>query len=185
MDNDNSNIINSYLKKKKILLLIILLLIAITHLQITNKTDYPTKFLIIKKNKEYNIGTLIIKKINLEENLYALNSNENNVEKHITILKESIFPPTKDSIVFLAAHSGTGNIAYFERLDELKIDDEVVLIYKNKKYIYRVKNSWEEKKNGYININKDTEDQLILTTCSPNKKNYQLIINCIKKKSNQ
>ena len=51
------------------------------------------------------------------------------------------------------------------------------IIYKNKKYIYSVKNIWEENKNGYIHINRENEKQLILTTCSKTKKNKQLVIN--------
>ena len=39
------------------------------------------------------------------------------------------------------------------------------------------------KKNGYIHINKEPTKQLILTTCSPNKEGYQLVINSIKKES--
>ena len=144
---------------------------------------YIPQFLIIEKKNTKKIGTLIIKKINLKEDLYSLDSTENTVEKHITILKESIFPNQENSIVFLAAHSGTGKVAYFERLDELREKDEIILIYKQKKYSYQVKDIWEEKKNGYININKDNQNQLILTTCHPNKNNYQLIINCIKKES--
>lgn len=144
---------------------------------------YIPHFLIVEKDNSQKIGTLIIKKINLKEDLYPINSTENTIEKHITILKETIFPTQENSIVFLAAHSGTGKIAYFEKLDELQEQDEIILIYKQKKYHYQVKDIWEEKKNGYINVNKDNQDQLILTTCHPTKNNYQLIINCIKKES--
>ena len=85
--------------------------------------------------------------------------------------------------MFIAAHSGIGKIAYFEELDELKPNDEIILNINNKTYKYIVKEYWEEKKNGYINVNKESKKQLILTTCSPNKDNYQLIINCIEKES--
>lgn len=80
--------------------------------------------------------------------------------------------------MFIAAHSGVGKIAYFERLDELEINDEIILKIDNKEYSYIVKNTWEEKKNGYINVNKESKNQLILTTCSPTKAKYQLIVNC-------
>ena len=43
---------------------------------------------------------------------------------------------------------------------------------------------WEEIKNGFINVNKEPDNQLILTTCSPIHNNYQLIVNCIEKESN-
>ena len=108
---------------------------------------------------------------------------ENTIDKNIMVLKESTMPNIDNSLLLLAAHSGTGDIAFFEELDNLSINDEVIIIYQNKKYIYIVKDKWEEKKNGYINLNKENKKQLVLTTCSPNKDNTQLIINCILKES--
>ena len=129
------------------------------------------------------IGEIIIPKINIDKPLFRVQSPENNIEKNITILKESIFPDKDNSIMLLAAHSGTGEIAYFNDLDKLTIEDEIILIINKTKYIYKVNNIWEEKKNGYININKENKKQLVLTTCSPNKEGYQLVINCIEKES--
>ena len=157
-----------------ILLIITIISIPISILKITKKED-------IKKEV---FAELIINKINLKEELFDIESSENNVDKHVTILKESIYPDSDNSIMIIAAHSGIGRIAYFNELDKLKINDEIILIYKNKIYIYIVKDIWEEKKNGYININKEKKKQLVLTTCSPNRDNYQLIINCIEKESN-
>ena len=124
---------------------------------------------IIKKNQikkqeqkqeiqKDQIGYLKIDKLNLYQPLYSKDSSKNNVEENITILKESIMPTEEESIVFLAAHSGNGKIAFFEELANPKIKDE-------------------ENKNGYIHVNKNNNKQLILTTCSPTKKNKQLIIN--------
>ena len=150
-----------------------------SHNNKTIKTYIETKInKAIKKDNDESIGKLIIKKINLEEKLYDKISTHNNIEEHVTILDHSTEPSNENSIVFLAAHSGTGKIAYFERLDELTLNDEITLIYKNKTYIYIVKDIIELKKIGTIRINKTQEKQLVLTTCSPNKENYQLIINC-------
>ncbi len=182
---------------KKILTTLIILIAIIstlTMLRISSKEKLEKIHIPKITNKEENyqknnypqdqIGTLVIEKINLYEPLFKINSKENTVEKHVKILKESIIPNNNsDSIIFLAAHSGTGKIAYFEKLDELNTNDEISLILNNKIYTYTVKNTWEEKKNGYINVNKENKNQLILTTCSPNKNNYQLIVNCIEKES--
>ena len=158
--------------KRKITLILLLLLI-ILNIILTPKIT-PKKQKNSKEKTEYM--TLIIKKINLKEKIYNLNDKRNNIEEHVTILKESIMPDKENSILFIAAHSGTGKIAYFERLDKLKEGDEIVLIY-NKKYIkYYVKDIWEENKNGYINVNKEKEKQLILTTCSPHKKINNLLL---------
>ena len=159
---------------KKILVLILLLIITIIVIPIS-KNDYPQILWI--KNTDDSIGKLIINKISLKEKIYDINNSKNNIEEHVTILEEI------DTTLVLAAHSGTGKIAYFERLDELNINDEIILYYKNKKYKYKITEIWEEKKNGYIHINKSEKRQLVLTTCSPKKANYQLIVNCIEKES--
>lgn len=165
-----------------VLLITILFLFPLSIIKVNNK-DIQFNNLIIS-NKEKPIAKLIINKIKLNEYLYNINSNENNIEKHVTILENSIFPNNSNSIVFIAAHSGTGKIAYFNNLDKLEINDSIKFIYNNKTYTYIVKDIFEENKNGYININKEFEDQLVLTTCSKNK-NKQLIVNCIKKESIQ
>lgn len=134
-----------------------------------------------KENKNNKIGQLKINTLNLSEPLFKIHSQENNIEKHVTILKESVFPPNKNSIIFLAAHSGIGKIAYFNKLDKLKENDIIELELNTSSYLYYVKDIWEEKKTGHINVSKETKDQLILTTCSPTKKDYQLIVNCVLK----
>ena len=165
-----------------ILILLLTLLLPMSILKISAKEDTYPKF-NINLLGERPIATLTIKRIKLKEDLYNLDSPNNSIERHVTILKESTFPDQNNSILILAAHSGNGKIAYFEELDNLKINDTIKLVYKDKTYLYYVKDIWEEKKDGYININKENSNQLILTTCSPNKKGYQLIINCIEKES--
>ena len=129
--------------------------------------------------KEDIQGKIIINKINLSNNLYDINSKENTVEKNVTILKGD-FEKQNDTVV-IAAHSGNSKISYFQNLDKLQINDKVKIIYNNKNYTYIIKDIWNTKKNGEIKIPQMNTNQLVLTTCSPNKKNYQLIINCILK----
>jgi LPXTG-site transpeptidase (sortase) family protein len=173
---------------KKLILIslsVVISILIIFSLTVTNKNtiELPLNISIIKNEKDNSIGTLTISKINLKQKLYEINSEENTIEKNVTILKESIYPEENNSIMILAAHSGTGKIAYFKKLNELKINDEIILNFKKKTYTYIVKDIWEEKKTGYINFNKEEKKQLILTTCSPQKNNYQLVINCIEKES--
>ena len=132
-----------------------------------------------KEKTNQQIGYLKIDKINLQQPIYKITDNKNNIEESVTILKESIMPTEKNSIVFLAAHSGTGTIAYFENLNKLEIKDIIELKYKTKTYHYEVKDIWEENKSGYIHVNKNQKNQLILTTCSPTNNNKQLVVNCI------
>lgn len=132
-------------------------------------------------SKPINYNYLEIKKINLKQPFYEINDKNNTIEKNIEILKESIMPDKDNSIVIIAAHSGEGDIAYFNNLTELTINDELLLSYNNKIYKYYIKEIYEEDKTGYINVDKEEENQLVLTTCHPNKPNKQLVINAIKK----
>lgn len=159
---------------KRLYILLLIIIVISTPLSIV-KISNNTK--PIKTNNTY--GLLIINKINLKEELFPIDSSENTIERHVTILKGSNYP----DLMIIAAHSGIGPLAYFQELDKLKSNDEIILIIENKKSIYIVKDIWEEKKNGYINFNRENKNQLILTTCSPNKEGYQLVINCIEKES--
>lgn len=135
------------------------------------------------KTIDDSIGELIINKINLNQKLYSPTNHKNNIEENVTILKESIFPNEENSIVFLAAHSGTGKIAFFQNLNKLEIKDKIILNYQKHTYTYQVTNIWEENKTGTIHVSKKEKNQLILTTCSPNKENKQLVIESIQKEA--
>ena len=130
-----------------------------------------------------SIGKIIIDKININKKLYSINNSKNNIEENITILKESIEPNNNESIIFLAAHSGYGEKAFFKDLDKLEQNDKVILSYENIDYLYIVKDKWETNKDGDIEVPKENKKQLILTTCSTKDKHKQLIINCIEKES--
>lgn len=152
---------------------LIILLIILLNKQDIYKQD--------TQNKEEIIGNIIIDKINLDMPLYNIESKNNNIEENVTILNESILPPNEKSIVFLAAHSGTSKVSYFNDLDKLKTNDTILLTINNIKNTYQITNIYKQKKNGYIKVNKENTDQLILTTCDPNNDKYQLIINSTKK----
>lgn len=131
-------------------------------------------------DNEY-LGYIYIPKINIKKNLFSIESNKNNIEYNVEILKETIFPDKDNSIVFLAAHSGSGNNAFFNDLKHLNNNDEIILSYKNTIYKYIVIDKKEVLKNGYITGNRQANDEIVLTTCSDSK-NKQLIINGILKK---
>ncbi len=173
---------------KKLLFLIIIIIYLICCYKIYNyynNNNKTTRNISISTKIGYNKinddikGKIIINKINLSNNLYDINSKYNNVDKNVTILKGN-FEETNGTVV-IAAHSGNSKISYFQNLDKLQINDIVKIIYNNKTYNYIIKDIWNTKKNGQIKIPNTNKNQLVLTTCSPNKTNYQLIINCIKK----
>lgn len=159
-----------------------ILLIPLSIMKISTNSSLSVPKIILKE--EDSIGTLIIKKLKIEELLYPIESPKNTIEEHISILKESTPPTQENSTFILAAHSGTANVSYFKDLNKLEIGDEIELIYKKRKYYYQVNEIWQEKKTGYIHINKEKGKQLVLTTCNPIKKEYQIIVSCTEKESN-
>ena len=148
-----------------------------------NKKINETK-IIIENDNELPIGYISIPVINLKNNLYNINSRHNNIEENVTIIKDSLNLNNNNSIFILAAHSGNGHIAYFNKLDKLNIDDEIKIKYFNTEYSFSIIKISEQPKQGHINIQKKNFSQLILTTCSNNNKNKQLIIECKIKESN-
>lgn len=129
----------------------------------------------ISDMEEYD-GILVIPKINLETGFYKKNSSKNNVSKSVTILNESIMPEEDGSIVYLAAHSGVGHLAFFKNLNKLAKEDMIYLDYHQNKYSYVIRDIYEMPKNGKITVNHNiNEKYLVLTTCSKNK-NMQLVI---------
>ena len=133
----------------------------------------------IKENetiKEEYFGIIEIPKINLKEGFYEKESKYNNVNHSVTLLKESIMPNNSNSIIYLAAHSGSGPLAYFKNLNQLTNEDRINLLYKNEKYSYVIVDIYEYPRKGNIIINRNIhEDYLVLTTCS-NHKDMQIVI---------
>lgn len=183
------------LKKKYTYNLIIIILYTIACLliyednkQLDNKNkisnvnnNLVSSIMNISNNKTDVIATIEIPKINIKEDIYKISNSQEDVDKHVVILENSTFPVEKESILFVAAHSGSGNNAYFNDIDKLSTGDRVNFFYKNKLYTYIVDKKWEEDKNGYIGVSKTNKHELILTTCSNNNQYKQLIIKCIKK----
>ena len=122
---------------------------------------------------------LSIPKIDLVGKIYDINSKLNNVNKNIQVISPSTFPDVENSNLILASHSGNSKISYFKNLDKLILDDDVYLYYQDKKYEYKVKDIYNQEKDGEIEIikNKNT-DTLSLITCDKNDKRYQIVFIC-------
>ena len=163
-----------------ITLIIIIFLIILSNKKVLKINTYTTQInnINIKKEIEYKnniVGKIEIEKIGINKNLY--NDEHNNIEENITIIDDIYDKDFKSNILILAAHSGKSKISYFERLNELKLNDIVYLEYKNKYIKYKVNKIIIQNKIGSIKINKTNYNQLILTTCHPNLSDKQLIIN--------
>lgn len=147
---------------KKILLLLLLLLSS------------GCKKEIIENNGSFNksnyYGFLIIPSLNMTYGFYDTQSKLNDVNKNVALIDSNI-----ENTYILAAHSGMGNLAYFNDLKYLCKKDKIYLKFENKTLEYEVVNIRSNIKNGKIRI-KNKENQLILTTCDQIKKGNQLII---------
>ena len=137
---------------------------------IANKINYKDK-------KDY-LGIISIPKINLKKEFYHINDKRNNVDKNVTLLKDSVMPNIKGGTLYLAAHSGNSYLGYFKDLNKLVINDIVYIYYNNIEYKYVVSDKYELDKNGkIIIINKNiNENYLVLTTCSKTKNKQLLVI---------
>ncbi len=139
----------------------------------------PKKTLVKINNdeKEEYLGILKIPKINLTQGFYNINSKNNNVNKSITILKESSMPSINGSIIYLTAHSGYGYLAFFKDLNKLELNDLITIDINNNSYKYIVNDIYEVDKNGKIMINHNPHDNyLVLSTCSAHKSKQLVVI---------
>lgn len=172
-------------KKEYLVSVIILVLYIILCCYINNGnleiSSISTSDIIIKsqKPKEIPIAQIKISRLNIDNYIYSLNSYYNNVDKNVTLLEGSILPNKKDSIIFLAAHSGNSNVSYFNNLSQINLKENISFYYDHYKYTYQVTKIHEEDKNGYIGINKTEGNGLILTTCSTKSQKKQLIVESV------
>ena len=135
----------------------------------------PTESLKSKIAKEF-IAYLEIKKINLKQGLVSKNSRYNNVKYNIQMLSPSDYPDKENGNVILAAHSGTGYLAFFKNLYKLKKGDEAKITYKDTIYTYKIVNIYNVPKTGKVRVGRNTQKTcLTLITCTHNSKTEQTV----------
>ena len=125
----------------------------------------------------YNyIAVLEIPSIKLKRGLVDYKSKYNNVKYNIQIIEHSQMPDIENSNLILAGHNGTSNVSFCSDLDRLKEDSLVYVYYNNIKYIYKINNNYEVKKDGKVEIisnrNKTT---ITLITCKKDSEDKQLV----------
>lgn len=146
-------------------IIIILLLMCLCG---CNSDVVESEFVDVNNLKYY--GYLVIPKVNMKLGFYNVDNEKNNVGENVTLIDTGI-----NNTYLLAAHSGSGHLAYFNDLRYLSVGDKITLIIDGNIMNYEVVNIRNEIKNGKINI-KNEKNQVILTTCNQVKKGYQLII---------
>ena len=98
------------------------------------------------------------------------------MEINIELLKESNI---NNKFIILASHSGNNNNAYFKKLVYLSINDLIYIYYNSTIYTYKINKIYYINKTGYMTIDNNKSDKLILITCSKTNKTKQLIIESI------
>lgn len=129
-----------------------------------------------KQNKINYIAILKIPKIDLERGLVDPKSYLNNVKYNLEIVEGSSMPDNKNSNLIIASHSGTARISYFRNLNKLSINDEILLIYKNQIYKYKVSNKYEIEKTGTAKIIRNNNKTTITLITCKYKTNKQIVI---------
>lgn len=143
----------------------------------SNKIDYTlgNQISYIEKDDLYDI-ILSIPKIKLRKGIYSKKDKRNNIEKNVMIHMASDYPDKDKSNVILVAHSGSGDKAFFNDLDQLNEDTLIELYYNHTKYVYKFNNYYNVEKNGKVYINRDKSKKTItLITCNKKDKTKQVV----------
>lgn len=116
---------------------------------------------------------LVISSIDFEMNLYDIDSELNNVDYNVEVLKESNYD---DKLFYIAGHSGNGDNCYFNKIRELEIGEYIYVVINNKRLIYRVDDIYYIVKDGYMEIFNSEVNMIYLITCDVYNNNRQLVI---------
>ena len=132
------------------------------------------------KNPNYTyeeyLGIIDISKINLYKGFYNKDSNLNNVKFNLYVLPESNYPDIKGGNLIIAGHSGNYNNSYFANLYMLEVNDDIVIHYNNKKYVYKIDKIYNEKKTGRVRILRNKNNTtLTLITCTKDDNYHQTV----------
>ena len=135
---------------------------------------------VITDEKKDYLFILEIPKIKLNCKIYNFNDKRNDVDKNVELLKPFKLPPDNNSIVMLAGHNGNLSVSYFRNLYKLKLNDYVILNYKEKKYVYKIVNIYDVEKTGKLVVKRgDCNHILVLITCKGKNKQTVFISSLI------
>ncbi len=169
--------VKSSLKISSYLLIIIGLAILIPTVTAPVIHDYLNNYQINHKISEHKPYYAILKipKINLKQELFPLDNPNNNVDKHILLLKESTLFEQNKSNIIIAGHSGSGSKAYFRNLYKLNLGDKIELYFDNNIYYYEIKEIELANKIGTLYLKENYSHMITLITCTKGDSSTQTI----------
>ncbi|MCI8347249.1 MAG: sortase [Bacilli bacterium] len=122
------------------------------------------------------IGQLEIPKLNFSKGFYPKDSQFNDVDRNLLVVKESDYPNVSKGNLIIAGHSGDAWNSFFNDLYQLSSGDDLRVIYNNKTYTYKIVNIYKEPKVGQIAIYRNkNRTTLTLVTCTNNDSTTQTI----------
>lgn len=129
--------------------------------------------------ENYNItytAILEIPKISLKRGVVDSTKNFKSINYAISVDNSSQYPNENGNFI-LYSHSGNSNIAFFNRLNNLELNDDIYVYYNGIKYRYSVRNKYDIEKTGKAKVISRKDDKYItLITCDQNKKGFQIVI---------
>lgn len=138
----------------------------------TDQSENTTK-------ENYNItytAILEIPKISLKRGVVDSTKNFKSINYAISVDNSSQYPNENGNFI-LYSHSGNSNIAFFNRLNNLELNDDIYVYYNGIKYRYSVRNKYDIEKTGKAKVISRKDDKYItLITCDQNKKGFQIVI---------
>lgn len=138
----------------------------------TDQSENTTK-------ENYNItytAILEIPKINLKRGVVDSTKNFKSINYAISVDNSSQYPNENGNFI-LYSHSGNSNIAFFNKLNNLELNDDIYVYYNGIKYHYSVRNKYDIEKTGKAKVISRKDDKYItLITCNQNKKGFQIVI---------
>lgn len=154
--------------------------IYIENTKIQEEVEVPTEEPIEEiDNKNYAINytaVLEIPSINLKRGVVDNTKGFKSINYAISVDNSSNYPNNNGNFI-LYSHSGNSNIAFFNKLYKLEINDDVYVYYNGMKYHYRIFNKYDIEKTGKAKIiNLKDNKYITLITCNQNKKGYQIVI---------
>lgn len=122
------------------------------------------------------VGYLEIPKINLNKGFFPKESEYNDVDKNLLLVKEASYPNVEKGNLIIAGHSGTAWNSFFNDLYKLEVGDIAKVNFQDKTYTYKIVNIYKASKTGTIAIYRNSKrTTLTLVTCTNDDKTTQTI----------
>lgn len=166
----------------KILTLISILLVSVELFNITYYKYKGKKDIVSYYSNETNYNyknamVIYIPSINLNSVVKKADSNFKNLNKNLVYYNNNNY---EEKIIILG-HSGMGFGIFFNRIDEIKDNDEAKIYIGNKEIIYSFYKKYSVPSSFIEVLKNDEKRTLLLITCDKNDKNRRLIVKFILK----